>query len=272
MADGRPCCPSQEQVYIDTNRIMDSCRDKDCYEDVRVYLTDFGQEIIEQSGSVRAKSASVVGTNINVVPLAFNKGFYQVNIRMYIRCVCEACVCAGRPQEVEGLAIVDKSVILFGSEGSVKMFRSNPMCTDFCSSNPHDTTSGSNLPVAVLEVVDPVGLSCKIEERAKCRCCRCCCGDVPTPILNSLNGNLCQADEPQRFLVLTLGFFSVVRIERPGQFLVHASEYAVPEKECTMVDDDDPCSAFRKMSFPTEQFAPPALEGTQRRCGCGKNN
>ena len=83
MADGRSCCSSAEQVYIDTNRIMDSCRDKDCYEDVRVYLTDFGQEIIEQSGSVRAKCASVVGTNISVVPLAFNKGFYQVNIRMY---------------------------------------------------------------------------------------------------------------------------------------------------------------------------------------------
>lgn len=268
MADGRSCCSSTEQVYIDTNRIMDSCRDKDCYEDVRVYLTDFGQEIIEQSGSVRAKCASVVGTNISVVPLAFNKGFYQVNIRMYVRCICEACVCAGRPQEIEGLAVVDKSVILYGSEGSVKLFRSDPQTSDFCPASVPDAPCSTNLPVAVLEVVDPVVLSCRIEEKARCRC-HCCC-DVPSQVLGTLNGNLCQSDDPNRLLVISLGFFSVVRIERPGQYLIHATEYAVPEKECAMIDDDDPCSVFRRMNFPTEQFAPPSLSQNHSRC-CAKS-
>ena len=45
-----------DQICIDTMRILDSCRDKDCYEDVRCYLTDFGQEIIEKSGNIRVKN------------------------------------------------------------------------------------------------------------------------------------------------------------------------------------------------------------------------
>ena len=34
-------------VCIETNRIFDSCRDRDCYEHVRVFLTDLGEDIIE---------------------------------------------------------------------------------------------------------------------------------------------------------------------------------------------------------------------------------
>lgn len=55
-----PVQPRRDTVCIDSMRILDSCRDKDCFEDVRVYLTDFGQEVIEKSGSVRVKSTEVV--------------------------------------------------------------------------------------------------------------------------------------------------------------------------------------------------------------------
>ena len=49
-----PPCFSQksrrrEAVCIETNRILDSCRDRDCFEDVKVILTDFGSEIIEHT-------------------------------------------------------------------------------------------------------------------------------------------------------------------------------------------------------------------------------
>ena len=48
-----PICggSGRDSVYIDTNRILDSCRDKDCYEDVVVYLSDVGSDLIERSGS-----------------------------------------------------------------------------------------------------------------------------------------------------------------------------------------------------------------------------
>lgn len=43
----------RENYGLDVNRILDSCRDKDCYADTRVYLTDCGQDIIERSTSIR---------------------------------------------------------------------------------------------------------------------------------------------------------------------------------------------------------------------------
>jgi hypothetical protein len=54
MMDNRNSCFSgvkdgrKDSVCIDSMRILDSCRDKDCYEDVRVFLTDFGQDVIEK--------------------------------------------------------------------------------------------------------------------------------------------------------------------------------------------------------------------------------
>lgn len=57
--DNRTCGLSgqpKEMVCIDTYRVLDSCRDKDCFEDVRVYLTCYGQEIIERTCAVRKNS------------------------------------------------------------------------------------------------------------------------------------------------------------------------------------------------------------------------
>ena len=45
MLDNRNCSGThpKESVCIDTYRVIDSCRDKDCFENVKVYLTDFGE-------------------------------------------------------------------------------------------------------------------------------------------------------------------------------------------------------------------------------------
>ena len=72
-------------VCIDTKRVLDSCRDKDCYEDVRVFLTDFGQDVIEKSGNVRVKDTKVVCVNMQADPIQFNKGFYQITSRIYTK-------------------------------------------------------------------------------------------------------------------------------------------------------------------------------------------
>ena len=61
-------CGHSDAVYIDTNRILDSCRDKDCFENVRVYLSDIGQEIGDRASSIRAKCSEVVDTCISVAP------------------------------------------------------------------------------------------------------------------------------------------------------------------------------------------------------------
>ena len=47
----------RDTVCIDCNKIMDSCRDKDCLEDLKVFLTDYSQEIVDRSTNIRCKDA-----------------------------------------------------------------------------------------------------------------------------------------------------------------------------------------------------------------------
>ncbi len=279
MAESRNLCSSassqHSQVHIDVNQILDSCRDKDCFEDVRVFLSCTGQEIVERSGSIRIKCASVVGSNISVSPLSFNRGFFQVMIRLYIRCVFEVCTCPGRgTQEVCGIAVIDKTAILFGSEKNVRTFRSAPEGDGFCSMPDFCRGCDSILPSAVLDVADPVVLGTKVVERCKCNCgCCCCVEDIPDYVLGRLDGEqLARENDVNHLLLISFGLFSVLRLEREGQFVVSASEFCVPEKECVFEDTDDPCASFRHMAFPTDQFCarPHHHHEDEGHCGCGR--
>ena len=79
MAETRFGCPgggaTRETCCIETGRIFDSCRDRDCFENVRVSLTDCGCDIINRTGNVRAKDASIAWTYIGIDPVRFNRGF-----------------------------------------------------------------------------------------------------------------------------------------------------------------------------------------------------
>ena len=264
---------SKNELYcIEADRILDSCKDRDCFENTRVFLTDFGNEIIERTSTVRVKCASVVYTSIHLENVQFNRGFYAVCIRFYVKLDLEACI-GGRSQEFDGIAVLDKRVILFGSESNVHTFKSSCDTADFCS--PPDLAGQcSNAPTAIVQLVDPIVLSCAVvEESCKCNCCCSCC-DIPECVCGILSGSLCDRD-PRRYLTVSLGIFSIVRITRPAQYLIQAIEYCVPDKECMTPCDDDPCSIFRGMAFPSKEFCPtgaPMLnantDSTKNRCGC----
>ncbi len=250
------CGGSRDSVYIDTHRILDSCRDKDCFEDVPVYLCDIGNELLERSGSIRTKHAKIICANIHVDSIPFNRGFYQINITMYVKIVAEVCACLGRPQEVEGVAIVEKKVILYGSEGNVNIFKSEP-AQNFCTCSTSELPK-TNLPTAVFEVADPIVLNTRIMDTCDCRCHPIAIEDLPDAVCGCFGGRLC-ACVPNKIMTVSLGFFSVVRIERPAQYLVHGVEYTVPEKECMTPSTDDPCKMFKHMAFPVSEFYPPSL-------------
>ena len=145
----------KETVCIDCNKIMDSCRDKDCLEDLKVFLTDYAQEIVDKATNIRCKDAEIIWVHVSVEPVPFNRGFYQIDIRFFFKLSFEACVCLGKSQEVEGIAVFDKSVILFGSEGNVNIFRSDPASNSFCFLPNFDHEAvRNNLPIAVVEAVD----------------------------------------------------------------------------------------------------------------------
>ena len=272
------CSPDRETVCIDTFRVLDSCRDRDCYEDVRVYLCPFGQEIVDRNVAVRTKEASILWTYVGVDPVPFNRGFYQVTVRFYIKVTCEACVGLGRNQEFSGIAVVEKKVVLYGSIGNVNIFRSDPNVGPCDACEPDNRST--NVPVGVCEVVNPVLLSARVvEPKTPCGYCCCCCADIPASVSSAVSGNLTDGDDRNRLLV-TIGIFSVIRIERPAQYLIKASDYCVPDKECVAQDEDDPCSLFRKMAFPVGEFCPPSRGelvgsepdgGNRGNCGCGKH-
>lgn len=261
--------PIREAVCIHTKRIYDSCRDKECIEDLRVYPTASSQEIIDNATNVKCKKSELLWTKIDVQEVSFNRGFYSVDIRFFYRITADVTVCNGRPQEVVGLASYEKRVILFGSEGNVRTFDSKTPCcaADICSGN-------SNMPNAVVEALDPICLHIKLVDPCACPCpCETLC-DVPTCVTECFCEPLVVGGDCKR-LYVTLGQFSIVRMERETQLLMPSFDFCIPDKECAAVSGVDdlssPCDLFRKIKFPLDQFFPPNQCDFSEEAASGKN-
>ena len=246
------CLPTEctGTVCIDTKKVLDCCRGKDCYEDVRVYLTSIGEDILANSSNVRIKSAKTLWAYVGIEEVAFNRGFYRIPIRFYIEIEGEGCIAMGRSQCFKGLAVIEKDVILFGGEGSTTSFSSNPE-NSFCGVDP--STMTINDPEAIVETVEPVILGMKITE-CGCPCPACELAEIPECILSCIDGALEINTNKQR-LYVSIGIFSVVRLVRNTQLLIQATDYSVPDKECCSAsNNENPCELFRTMPFPVTEF------------------
>lgn len=237
----------REAVCIHTRKIFDSCKDKDCIEDLRLYPTRASQDVLAHALSVKPGCAELLSAYIDVEPVSFNRGFYTVDVRYFYRITADAFVGAARPVEVTGLAVFDKRVILFGSEGSAKVFSSDLGMACGVS---------TNMPTAVLEAVDPIILNVRLADMCQCNPCECDVADVPAGICSAFGGELVFGGDTRRMYV-SLGQFSIIRLERDTQLLIPAYDYCMPEKECTCSQDDDPCEIFRHVKFPVDEFFPP---------------
>lgn len=244
----------REAVCIHTKKIFDSCRDKDCVEDLRFYPTQQSQAILERALSVRAGKAELLHVYIDVEPVGFNRGFFTVDVRYFYRVTADAFVGAVRPVEICGLCVFDKRVILFGSEGSAKIFSS---VSNYDGVDEKSITK-CNLPTAVVEAVDPIVLNAKLVDVCECRPCEVGeLTDVPPGICACFGCDLCFGGEGKR-LYVTLGQFSIIRLERDTQLLMPAYDYCMPDKECGCgCGEEDPCEIFRKVNFPVDEFFPP---------------
>lgn len=244
----------REAVCIHTKKIFDSCKDKDCIEDLRVYPTRGCQEIIDRAVSVKAGCAELLYAYIDVEPVTFNRGFYTVDVRYFYRITADAFVGAARPVEITGLAVFDKRVILFGSEGSAKVFTSTGKnCGSDVQGLPATTA-----PTAVVESVDPIILGMKLVEVCQCHHHDNCC-EIPPAVCACFPEELVTGGDVHRLFV-TLGQFSIIRLERDTQLLMPAYDYCMPEKDCDCGCDcrqEDPCELFRKVQFPVGEFFPP---------------
>ena len=148
----------EEAVCIDTGRVYDSCMDRDCIENVRVYFNETAQEAIQNAISVKVKCCEVADVKIDVEPVAFKRGYYSCDLTFYFTLTAEV-ITSPTQSAVDycGIAITNKKVILCGSEGNVKVFTSTmKVCDDDV------VTRGSNLPKCTVQVVDPVVLDAKV--------------------------------------------------------------------------------------------------------------
>ena len=144
------CDPAdlRQAMSIHTHKITDSCRDKDCIEDLRIYLTTGSQSILDSCSTARVRSAELLYTYIDVEPVAFDRNHYCIDVTFYYKILADAVIGAGRPASVYGLARFSKRAVLCGEESRAHIYRSDTVL------NGSDGLSRycANLPTAVVEV------------------------------------------------------------------------------------------------------------------------
>lgn len=292
------CCPGpvcgnnvagancfREAVCVHTSKVYDSCRSKECIRDIRVYLCREAQELLNSGGivSVKPRAAELLCVKIDVERVQFNRGFYTVDIRFFYKIESEISCAVGRPRIVDGLAVFDKRVVLFGGEGGARIFSSRfvengsdiQLCPD------------SNKPTAVVEVVDPILLDARIvSAEANCNCCCCALHEIPNQLGCCFDGDDIVLDTNGAQLFVTLGQFSIIRLERDIQLLMPAYDVCLPCRDCSNTgvggsESQDPCEIFESFEFPIDAFFPPKQDGlgcqfiggsTLERCCNNSNN
>ena len=143
------CNPSdlRQAMSIDTRKITDSCRDKDCVEDLRVYLTTGSQALLDNAANARVRCAELIYTNIEVEPVAFDRNHYCIDVTFYYRILADAVVGTVRPATLYGLAVFSKRAVLCGEESKAHIYRSDTRLGQLDGL----TTLHANLPTAVVE-------------------------------------------------------------------------------------------------------------------------
>ena len=254
------CCPEdlQQAMSVHTRKITDSCRDKDCIEDLRVYLTTGSQTILDSCAGAKVRSAELMYAYIDVESVAFDRNHYCIDVTFYYRILADAVIGSNRPTTLYGLAVFSKRAVLCGEDSRAHIFRSDT----HLGSPDGVSVRSTNRPTAVVEVLDPMVLDSKVKE-----VCDCKSGTVLTQIPQGIR---CQFDEElvlggdQRRLFVTLGQFSIIRLERDAQLIVPVLDYALPTKECCDSAGgcpEDPCEMFSRIPFPTAQFTPNGCDG-----------
>ena len=279
-----------EPVCINTNQIYDSCRDRDCVTDARVYFTEADQEIVDNAINAKLKKAEIIWVYTNVEPLSFNNGYFSVDLKFFVRATLEIFSGVSCPVTVCGLTTFDKRVILFGSEGKSKVFKSNPNEASDC--DIASSWQNTSMPTVVVETVDPIALSAEIVEKDCCGGCGCGCdcgenstaltvtnttgsfGLFPRGICDCFDDDLV-IDNCQRQIHVSFGLFSIVRLERDSQLLIDAVDFCIPTQECPSATENNPCDLFNGIRFPIDEFFPPqrrSENGNGSSCGCGCKN
>ena len=261
---------THQPVCIHTRQITDSCLDKDCIEDLRVFLTTQSQAALDGATTAKTRCAELLYTSVDVQPLPDKSGHYSVDLVFYYRILGDAILGGTRPTTICGLAVFSKRVVLYGGCQQAKIF---------CSSS--SLPAGNELlcpecPEAVVEALDPMILSAKVREVCECNRKETVLKEIPANIIESFGEQLVLSGECKR-LYVTIGQFSTVRLERDTSLTISAYEYCMPTRECCDEEccEEDPCELFSRIDFPVRAFFPESrnAKGCEdkppyKSCGC----
>jgi hypothetical protein len=266
----------REAVCIKAEKIYDSCKEKDCVENAKVFFKhpEYVQKLIDKAINIKAKRAEILDVFTNTEKVPFKRGFFTVDVKFFIKVEFELFI----PHKnfstkivcINGLITFDKKVILFGSEGSVKVFKTigEPCCDD----ENFSTMVSDNNPTAIVEVATPIALGARLFEECECEeeCHRCCHECAPTCTVSKFGddiiGNLdeelfeeCEHEhhKKKKRVVATVGLFSIVKLVRDVQLLIPAFDFCIPHKKCIASTEKHPCELFRTLEFPIHEFFPP---------------
>lgn len=244
----------REAVCVHTDKISDSCLAKDCIEDLQVYLTVPSQQALDCAVSAKARYVELLHVGVHVETVPYSTGYYTVDLTFYYRVIADASAAGGRPTTVTGLAIFSKRLVMFGGETSARSFSSRSGISCLCK----QAIQAGNVPEAIVEVVDPMILGSRVQEVCSCNCCPPSPPVIPEAILGCFEEQLVLDGESKRLLV-TIGQFSIARLERSTQLLIPTFDYCIPSKTCKNVgssNTESPCEVFGQIEFPMDAFFP----------------
>ena len=188
----------REAMSIHTRKITDSCRDKDCIEDLRVYLTKGSQCLLDTAAGARVRCAELLYTYIDVEPVAFDRNHYCIDVTFYYRILADAVIGSARPAALYGLAVFSKRAVLCGEDSRAHIYRSDTRIGE------HDGASRyyANRPTAVVEVTDTNSQSTK-----------------PTHIHNSIQLSFLPDIDP----IIYIRIFPAFLVRKRGMIFVSSS-------------------------------------------------
>lgn len=239
-----PNKPFKEAVCVDVMRVFDSCSSQECLEDLQFSFSTAEQEVINTASYIKTKCIQVTGVSFAIDPVPFNNGFYTVDVTYNFRAEIEAYFeNTETPTIVYGRAAFSKKVILFGSDGNTQRFVSDGMSTFRYASKTSGCAaccSSAALPTAAASIAEPMCLDAKL---------------VPDTAAE------------RNDVLITIGIFAIIQLERPVPIMIPAFDYCIPGKECS-TNTDTPCELFDKINFPIGEFFPQGL--TEHKPCCSK--
>lgn len=246
-------------LSIHTRKITDSCRDKDCIESLRVYLTRGSQAILDTAAGAKVRCADLVYAAVDVEPVAFDRNHYCIDVTFYYRVLADATIGTCRPAALYGLAVFSKRAVLCGEESRARIFSSEDKTGTLLCQN-------SNYPTAVVEALDPMVLSSRVKELCDNSHRENTVVQIPANVLELFDDELVLSGDRRR-LYVSLGQFSIIRLEREAQIVVPFLDYSLPTKDCCDAPGcaEDPCEMFSRIPFPANQFTPKGCDSRDVR-------